>query len=65
VVILVAYAAMATEEGQRVVQRLGFRGGDMEGYAKWLGTRYKERVWGEFFSNAMVVGIRVILWFLE
>jgi hypothetical protein len=56
---------MATEEGQRVVQRLGFRGGDMEGYAKWLGTRHKERVWGEFFSNAMVVGIRVILWFLE
>jgi superfamily II DNA helicase RecQ len=65
VVIPVAYAAMATEEGQRVVQRLGFRGGDMEGYAKWLGTRHKERVWGEFFSNAMVVGIRVILWFLE
>jgi hypothetical protein len=56
---------MATEEGQRVVQRLGFREGDMEGYAKWLGTRHKERVWGEFFSNAMVVGIWVILWFLE
>jgi hypothetical protein len=34
VVILVAYAAMATEERQRVVQRLGFRGGNMEGYAK-------------------------------
>jgi hypothetical protein len=44
VVIPVAYAAMATEERQRVVQRLGFREGDIEGYAKWLGTRHKERV---------------------
>jgi hypothetical protein len=65
VVVPVAYAAMATEEEQRVVQGLGFRGGDIEGYSKWLGMRYKERVWGGFFSNAMVVGIRVILWFLE
>jgi hypothetical protein len=55
---------MATEEGQRIVQGLGFRGGDIEVYAKWLGMRHRERVWGEFFSNAMVVGIRVILWFL-
>jgi hypothetical protein len=65
VVIPVAYAAMAIEEGQEIVQGLGFKGGDMEAHARWLGMRHRERIWGKFFSNAMVVGIRVLLYFLE
>jgi hypothetical protein len=65
VVIPVAYAAMVIEEGQEIVQGLGFKGGDIEAYARWLGMRHRERIWGEFVSNALVVEIRVLRYFLE
>jgi superfamily II DNA helicase RecQ len=65
VVIPLAYAAMAVEDGQQLVRRLGFEGTKQEEYAKWLGTRHRERVWGEFFSNAMVTAVQIILRFQE
>lgn len=61
---------MLVEEGQRIISECGFKLKDEnsrfaseEGYQKWLGQRHSTRVWGEFFSNAMVVAIRVILYF--
>jgi superfamily II DNA helicase RecQ len=72
IVIPVARTALLIEAGQRIVEELGFtlrRGYDEaefaseEEYARWLGLRHKERVWGEYFSNAMVVVIRIILEF--
>jgi superfamily II DNA helicase RecQ len=65
VVIPLAYAAMAVEDGQQIVWELGFKGTEKEEYAKWLGTRHRERVWGEFFSNAMVTAVKIILQFGE
>jgi hypothetical protein len=62
--------ALLLEEGQQIVGECGFElkdenGGfaSEEGYQKWLRQRHLIRVWGEFFSNAMVVAIRVILYF--
>lgn len=60
VIIPVARAALGIMEGIEVVRQCGFEGEDYRAYAAWLGRRHKERVWGEFFSNAMVVAIRVI-----
>jgi hypothetical protein len=62
--------AVLLEEGQQVVSECGFELKDENGgfaseerYQEWLGQRHSRRVWGEFFSNAMVVAIRVILYF--
>jgi hypothetical protein len=71
-VIPLARTAVLVEIGQRIVKETGFRlrRGDDESqfaseeeYARWLGLRHRERVWGEYFSNAMVVAIRIILAF--
>jgi superfamily II DNA helicase RecQ len=70
VVMPLVRTAVLLEEGQQVVGRCGFEWKDEGGgfareevYQKWLGMRHPIRVWGEFFSNAMVVAIRVILEF--
>jgi hypothetical protein len=62
--------ALLLEEGQQIVGECGFKLKDEnsgfaseEGYQKWLGQRHSTQVWGEFFSNAIVVAIRVILYF--
>lgn len=63
VVVPLARAVAGTEMGREIIQRCGFTGklgGDWKVYAVWLGKRHRERVWGEFFSNAMVVAIQVI-----
>jgi superfamily II DNA helicase RecQ len=63
VVIPVARAAAGLGGGIRMIREAGFRGeldGDYREYAIWLGKRHIRRVWGEFFSNAMVIAIRVI-----
>ena len=36
-----------------------------DGYAAWLGKRHREEVWGQVFTNAMVVGIRLVLSIVE
>jgi hypothetical protein len=70
VVMPLVRTAVLLEEGQRVIGECGFEWKDESGrfaseesYQQWLGQRHSTRVWGEFFSNAMVVAIRVILYF--
>jgi superfamily II DNA or RNA helicase len=65
VLIPVVRTAVMLAEGIEIVRRVGYKGelsGDFREYARWLAKRHGSRVWGEFFSNAMVVFIRVILW---
>jgi len=64
VVPLARVAARAEGGGRQIVRRCGYTGelgGDWGEYARWLGQRHEGRVWGEQFSNAMVVAIRVAL----
>jgi hypothetical protein len=64
VVVPLARAAAEVEEGAQIVRRCGYRGelgGDWKEYAAWLGRRHNRRVWGEYFSNVMVVAIRIAL----
>jgi superfamily II DNA helicase RecQ len=66
VVLPVARAAVGVVEGIRIIREAGFEGelsGDFKEYGVWLGKRHIRRVWGEFFSNAMVVAIQVLLVF--
>jgi len=74
IVIPLVRAVLLLEKGQRIVEEVGFVLKVHEGeeerwvaseeeYGRWLGARHKERVWGEFFSNAMVVTIRILLEF--
>ena len=63
-VVPLARATVEEEKGQQIVRQCGYAGefgGDWKEYAAWLGRRHRVRVWGEYFSNAMVVAIRVIL----
>jgi hypothetical protein len=65
VVVPMARAAAQEETGVQIIRHQcgysGGLGGDWSEYAAWLGKRHSERVWGEYFSNAMVVAIRVSL----
>ena len=61
VVVPAAYAARLTEEGIQVIGECGFRGNDDNEYARWLGKRHSEEVWGQVFTNAMVIAIRLVL----
>ena len=57
-------AAAGVEMGIQIIRQCGYRGelgGEWKEYAVWLGKRHRQRVWGEYFSNAMVVAIQVIL----
>jgi superfamily II DNA helicase RecQ len=58
----VIYCMMQSSVGYRQVQMAGYLGGyqDWESYARWLGKRHFQRVWGENMSNAMAVLIRAI-----
>jgi hypothetical protein len=64
VVVPLARAVAEMEMGRAIIRECGYQG-EMEGawqeYAVWLGKRHRQRVWGEYFSNGMVVAIRVIL----
>jgi len=64
IVVPLAMAAMGLVEGAKVVQACGYEEEGVEDskeYARWLGRRHSKRVWGEYFSNAMVVAIKVIV----
>ena len=60
VVIPVVFAAIGFGDGVEVIRRCGYEGKSIEEYSIWLGLRHRERVWGEYFSNAMVVAIRIL-----
>lgn len=53
----------STKQGVALVKNVGFEGdtADAKEYAKWLGSRHRQRVWGELMSNAsaLVVGFIV------
>jgi superfamily II DNA helicase RecQ len=62
VVVPLARAAGELDEGARIIRECGYQGelgGSWNEYATWLGLRHRRRVWGEYFSNAMVVAIRI------
>jgi len=64
VVVPLARAVAELEAGVEIIRQCGYRGelgGDWKEYAGWLGKRHRQRVWGEYFSNVMVVAIRVVL----
>jgi superfamily II DNA helicase RecQ len=61
VVIPLAFAARLTKGGRRVMVEMGFEGEDDETYAGWLGKRYRGEVWGQIFTNAMVMAIKLVL----
>ena len=60
VVIPVVFAAIGFGDGVEVIRRCGYEGKSIKEYSIWLGLRHRERVWGEYFSNAMVVAIRIL-----
>ena len=66
VLVPIVRAAVGVLEGIEVIREVGYAGelgGDFKEYAQWLGRRHGSRVWGHFFSNAMVVCIQIILRF--
>lgn len=68
VVVPLARAVAEDEAGVEIIRQCGYRGelgGEWREYAGWLGKRHNQRVWGEFFSNVMVVAIRVLLFCKE
>jgi hypothetical protein len=64
-VIPLAYAARLTRLGIQTIGEAGFGETGDDGYAAWLGKRHREEVWGQVFTNAMVVGIRLVLSIVE
>ena len=53
----------STKQGATIVKTVGFEGEtvDAKEYAKWLGLRHKQRVWGELMSNASALIIEFII----
>lgn len=68
VVVPLARAAAQDSKGVAIIRQCGYSGefgGEWKEYAVWLGKQHRERVWGELFSNAMVVAIRVAVFVAE
>ena len=61
VVVPLAFAARLTRDGIRAMGELGFAETGDEAYAGWLGKRHREEVWGQMFSNAMAMAIKVVV----
>ena len=61
VVVPLAYAARLTTRGIRTMGECGFREMGDGAYAAWLGKGSQEEVWGQVFTNAMVMAIRLML----
>jgi hypothetical protein len=53
----------STKRGVAIVSKVGFEGETAEAkeYAKWLGSRHRQRVWGELMSNASALIIEFIV----
>jgi superfamily II DNA helicase RecQ len=61
VVVPLAFAARLTRNGIRAMGELGFAETGDEAYAGWLGKRHGKEIWGQMFSNAMAIAIRLVL----
>ncbi len=64
-VIPLVFIARLTRRGIRTIGEVGFREKGDEAYADWLGKRYKGEMWGEMFTNAMVMGVKLVLGLVE
>jgi hypothetical protein len=53
----------STRQGVTIVENAGFDGetSNAKEYAKWLGSRHRQRVWGELMSNATAVIIDFVV----
>jgi hypothetical protein len=53
-------AIPSTKQGRTIVENMNFKGEttDAQEYAKWLGSKHEQRVWGEPMSNASALIIR-------
>jgi hypothetical protein len=53
----------STKQGATIVKTVGFEGetANAKEYAKWLGSRHRQRVWGELMSNASALIIEFII----
>jgi superfamily II DNA helicase RecQ len=53
----------STRQGGAIVKDVGFEGetADAKGYASWLGTRHRQRVWGELMSNASALIVKFVV----
>jgi hypothetical protein len=51
-------------QGVAIVENIGFDSetGNAKEYANWLGSRHRQRVWGELMSNVTAVIIDFIVW---
>jgi hypothetical protein len=66
ILVPIVRVTVALEGAVGFVREVGFEGellGDYKEYAYWLGKRHGSRVWREFFSNAMVLFVRMLLLF--
>ena len=61
VVVPLAFAARLTRDGIQAMGELGFAETGDEAYAGWIGKRHREEVWGQMFSNAMAIAIKVVV----
>ena len=61
VVVPLAFAARLTSKGIRAMGELGFAEENDEAYAGWLGKGYKSEMWGQMFTNAMAIAIKLVL----
>jgi hypothetical protein len=61
VVVPLAFAARLTSKGIRVMGELGFAETGDEAYAGWLGKGHRSEIWGQVFSNAMAMAIKVVV----
>ncbi|KEF50790.1 uncharacterized protein A1O9_13158 [Exophiala aquamarina CBS 119918] len=58
----VVYCMMQSQVGYRQIQMAGYLGAyqDWDSYARWLGQRHYQRIWGENMNNGMAVLIRAV-----
>lgn len=61
VVVPLAYAARLTRSGIKAMGELGFAEIGDDAYSAWLGKRHKEEVWGQIFTNAMAIAIKLVV----
>jgi hypothetical protein len=61
VVVPLAYAARLTRSGIRAMGELGFVEIGDDAYGAWLGKRHREEVWGQIFTNAMAIAIKLVV----
>ena len=61
VVVPLAFAARLTSKGMRAIGELGFAEQDNKAYAGWLGKGHRLEMWGQMFTNAMAMAIKLVL----